>query len=156
MTTMFEWLREELVTAGDQGICLADLHSKRKEHWEELDLRQVTGTYNSFAISFAVLIRLGWVELTGEEEPSYIQRSYPEAPPRKYYRITPEGLSVPVTEWHRPIVTLMNKHSKRYPTAKDHKYKRVYKPTGRPRGAPRMPERKEKPEVKARGRPRKW
>ena len=140
MLTTFEWLREELVAAGDSGVCLADLHSKRKEHWEELELRQVTGTYNSFAISFAVLIRLAWVELTGVEEPSYIQKSYAEAPPRKYYRLTPEGLSAPLTDWYRPIVALMLKYPERYPAAEDRHYKRKYIPTGRPLGRPRQSE----------------
>lgn len=156
MLTMGEWLREELVAAGDQGICLADLHSKRKEHWEELGLRQVTGTYNSFAIFFAVLIRLGWVELTGVEEKSYIQRTYEKAPPRKYYRLTSEGLAQPEINWRSPIATLIELEPGRYPKARDGKYKRVYKPTGRRRGAPRMVEREEEAEPKPRGRPRKY
>ena len=152
--TMGEWLREELVAAGDSGICLADIHKRRKEHWEELGLREVTGTYNSFAIFFAVLIRLGWVELTGIEEKSYIQRTYEEAPPRKYYRLTSEGLAQPEINWRSPMATLIELYPERYPKAVDYKYKRTYRPTGR--GAPRMPEREEEAEPKVRGRPRKW
>lgn len=163
MLTTGEWLRQELVAAGGEGICLADLHKKRKEHWEELGLRQVIGTYNSFVIWFAVLIRLGWVELTGEEERSYIQdllikadKDITKASPRKYYRITPEGLAQPEISWRSPIVSLMDKYPDKYPGAVNHKYKRVYKPTGRPLGRPREADRGEEVEPKPRGRPRKW
>jgi len=46
------------------------------------------------------------VVLTGEEEPSSVQDNYPDAPPRKYYRLTRKGVEAPDYEWSNPQLTL--------------------------------------------------
>lgn len=60
-------------------------------------------TYASFVVYFRNLKHLGWVEPTGQTEPSAIQDIYTQsgrpapvdAYPRIFYRITPEGRSAP-------------------------------------------------------------
>ena len=48
--------------------------------------------YHSFVVYFSNLVRLGWVEATGQEEQSAFQEHYPPGQPRRYYRLTPAGL----------------------------------------------------------------
>lgn len=62
--------------------------------------------YHSFSRYFHWLKQLGWVESTGVEEPSAIQEGYPDAPPRKYYRLTKKGIEAPDWEWSRPQLAL--------------------------------------------------
>ena len=62
--------------------------------------------YHSFQRYFHWLKQLGWVEFTGEEETSSIQEHYPDAPPRKYYRLTRNGVEAPGYEWSNPQLTL--------------------------------------------------
>ena len=38
-------------------------------------------------------LKLGWVEFTGEVEPSEFQNNYPEGQPRKYFRLTASGMA---------------------------------------------------------------
>ncbi|MBI4201200.1 MAG: hypothetical protein HY531_02795 [Chloroflexi bacterium] len=53
--------------------------------------------YHSFLSYFAKLKALGWVEPSGESEPSLLQDTFADAPPRIYYRLTTTGLSAPAT-----------------------------------------------------------
>lgn len=62
--------------------------------------------YHSFLVYFGVLKRLGWVETTGETEPSAIQENYSPAPDRVYYRLTPEGMAAEEGLWSNPLFTL--------------------------------------------------
>lgn len=62
--------------------------------------------YHSFVVYFSNLQRLGWVELTGHEEPSSLQINYPAGQPRKYYRLTASGLAAPASEWANPLAAL--------------------------------------------------
>ncbi len=62
--------------------------------------------YHSFVVYFSNLVRLGWVELTGEEEPSAFQDNYPPGPPRKYFRLTDKGKAAPDPKWSNPQMAL--------------------------------------------------
>lgn len=62
--------------------------------------------YHSFSRYFHWLKQLEWVESTGVEEPSALQEGYPDAPPRKYYRLTKKGIEAPDWEWSRPQIVL--------------------------------------------------
>jgi len=62
--------------------------------------------YHSFQRYFHWLKQLEWVEFTGKEEPSSLQENCPDAPPRKYYRLTMKGIEAPNHEWSRPQVVL--------------------------------------------------
>ena len=76
--------------------------------------------YHSFVTYFGNLQRLGWVELTGEEEPSALQDNYPPGPPRKYFRLTDEGRAAPGPEWSNPLMTLYGDRWGGEAAARDH------------------------------------
>jgi DNA-binding PadR family transcriptional regulator len=62
--------------------------------------------YHSFQRYFHWLKQLGWVEFTGKEETASMQDYCPEAPPRRYYRLTEKGINAPDYEWSNPQLTL--------------------------------------------------
>lgn len=62
--------------------------------------------YHSFLVYFGILKRLGWVEATGETEPSALQDNYPPGPARMFYRLTSKGRKAPLIEWSNPLFTL--------------------------------------------------
>ncbi len=57
---------------------------------------------HSFARYFGMLTGLGWVEPTGKEEKSAFQDNYPEAEPRRYFRLTDRGRTAPEIDWSNP------------------------------------------------------
>jgi hypothetical protein len=54
--------------------------------------------YHSFVTYFSLLIRLGWVEFTGEVEES----DFADGQPRKYYQLTSAGMAASDSEWSNP------------------------------------------------------
>ena len=62
--------------------------------------------YHSFVVYFSNIVRLGWVEATGREEPSAFQEHYPNGQPRRYYRLTQAGLLAGDEAWSNPLLTL--------------------------------------------------
>jgi len=83
--------------------------------------------YHSFQRYFHWLKQLGWVEFTGKEEKSSVQENYPDAPPRKYYRLTPKGVEAPDYQWSNPQLTLYPERGLEYfrEKRKNHKYSRI-------------------------------
>jgi len=61
---------------------------------------------HSFARYFGMLIQLGWVEPTGYEEVSAFQEKYPEAQPRRYFRLAGLGRAASDIDWFNPQRTL--------------------------------------------------
>ncbi|HUV56512.1 MAG TPA: hypothetical protein VMV84_04695 [Dehalococcoidales bacterium] len=57
---------------------------------------------HSFARYFGMLTGLGWVEPTGKEETSAFQEQYPEAQPRRYFRLTGQGRAALDIDWANP------------------------------------------------------
>jgi hypothetical protein len=82
--------------------------------------------YHSFQRYFHWLKQLGWVEFTGKEEKSSIQENYPDAPPRKYYRLSPKGVVAPDSQWSNPQLTLYPERGLEYfrEKRKNHRYSR--------------------------------
>jgi hypothetical protein len=80
--------------------------------------------YSSFTRYFGHLKRLGWVEETGETEPSTIQDDYPPAPSRVYYRLTDAGKKASAAEISDPVMTLYH-YSRAQRSAKNRSYIRV-------------------------------
>ena len=82
--------------------------------------------YHSFQRYFHWLKQLGWVEFTGEEEKSSIQENCPDAPPRRYYRLTQKGLEALDYEWSNPQLTLYPERGLEYfrEKRKNHRYSR--------------------------------
>ena len=62
--------------------------------------------FHSFVVYFSNLQRLGWVEPTGQEEPSEFQDNYPEGQPRKYFRLTEAGRGASDVSWANPQLAL--------------------------------------------------
>lgn len=62
--------------------------------------------FHSFIVYFSNLQRLGWVEATGETEPSAFQDHYKPGPPRKYFRLTKQGLKAGDRAWANPQLAL--------------------------------------------------
>jgi len=58
--------------------------------------------FHSFVVYFSTIQRLGWVEPTGQEEPSSFQEHYPPGPPRRYFRLTDAGRTASETAWANP------------------------------------------------------
>jgi hypothetical protein len=62
--------------------------------------------YHSFVTYFSNLKRLGWVEESGVEEHSSLQDYYPEGQPRRFYRLTSDGMAAPESAWADPYAAL--------------------------------------------------
>ena len=62
--------------------------------------------FHSFVVYFSTLQRLGWVEATGQEEPSSFQEHYPPGQPRKYFRLTKAGREASDVAWANPHLAL--------------------------------------------------
>jgi hypothetical protein len=62
--------------------------------------------YHSFVTYFSNLKRLGWVEESGVEEHSSFQDYYPEGQPRRFYRLTSDGMAAPESAWADPYAAL--------------------------------------------------
>jgi hypothetical protein len=90
--------------------------------------------YHSFQRYFHLLKQLEWVEPTGEEEPAAMQEYDPEAPPRRYYRLTKKGIEAADRQWSNPQLALYPKRGLEYfrSKRKERKYSRR-KPTHRRR-----------------------
>ena len=58
--------------------------------------------YHSFIVYFSNIQRLGWVEFTGQEEPSSFQDHYLLGQPRKYFRLTNKGRKAEDDAWANP------------------------------------------------------
>jgi hypothetical protein len=58
--------------------------------------------YHSFVTYFSNLVRLGWVEATGQEESSEFQEHYPPGQPKKYFRLTTKGKKAGDAAWANP------------------------------------------------------
>lgn len=69
--------------------------------------------YHSFVVYFRHLVRLGWVEPTGKEEPSAFQEHYPAGPPRRYFRLTSAGLAAGESAWLNPQLALYGSKTNR-------------------------------------------
>ncbi|MFA5186779.1 MAG: hypothetical protein WC551_09905 [Patescibacteria group bacterium] len=107
-------------TATDRGTAEEERLSRREErkfdpsraeeevkyHLSRLHYRSKGARYHSFVVYFSNLRRLGWVEPSGEEEPSQFQENYPPGPPRIYYRLTAAGRSASPGDWKDPFDTL--------------------------------------------------
>ncbi len=75
-------------------------------HLKYIPYKLTAARYHSFRRYFHWLKQLGWVEFTGEEETSSLQEVYPPGPPRRYYRLTREGIGAPDPQWSRPQLVL--------------------------------------------------
>lgn len=73
-----------------------------EEYYLHLPYKTIACRYHSFVVYFSMLTRLGWVELTGNTEPSAFQDNFPPGQPRKYYRLTKAGRDAGDSAWANP------------------------------------------------------
>ncbi len=104
------------VTATDRATRLEEKRAKReqrsiepdsiekltKKYLEHLPYKSMSCRYHSFVVYFSSLQRRGWVEPTGQEEPSAFQDHYPPGQPRKYFRLTGAGMAAGDSAWTNP------------------------------------------------------
>jgi len=111
-------------------IYTSEEHAERAAWFlSRMPYKLVKCRYHSFQRYFHWLKQLGWVEFTGKEETSSVQEAmpnYPEAPPRRYYRLTSEGIQAPDRQWSNPQLTLYPERGLDYFREKrrEHKYAR--------------------------------
>ncbi len=97
---------EERISKGLPPLTIEEADERTKYYLERIPQRLTSMRYPSFTRYFSHLKRLALVEETGNEEASLIQKSYPSAPPRRYYRLTEAGKKATITELSDPIMTL--------------------------------------------------
>jgi len=97
---------EQRISKGLSPLTIEEAEERTRYYLARIPQRLTSARYPSFTRYFSHLKRLGLVEETGREEPSLVQRSYPPAPPRRYYRLTEAGKKATVTELSDPIMTL--------------------------------------------------
>jgi hypothetical protein len=85
-----------------RAISPSNIEGLITKYLEQIPYKSMGCRYHSFVVYFSTLRRLGWVETTGYEERSDFQKNYPQGKPRIYYRLTPEGISVPESYWLNP------------------------------------------------------
>jgi len=89
----------------ERAISPENIEKLTKQHLDRMSYKSGCN-YHSFVVYFSNLQRLGWVELTGKEEPSAFQDHYKEGQPRKYFRLTPDGRKAPDASWANPHAAL--------------------------------------------------
>lgn len=118
------WENDERVRRGLPIYSPMEYEERVAHFLRRIPYNLVKCRYHSFSRYFHWLKQLGWVERTGEEEPSAIQDFYPPAPPRIYYRLTKKGIEAPDYEWSRPQLVLYPERGLEYfrEKRKEHHY----------------------------------
>lgn len=118
---MVAWEEEQRIRKKLPPLTIEEADERTRYYLERIPYKLTKMRYSSFARYFSHLKRLGYVEETGREEPSVVQRSYPPAPPRRYYRLTDMGRKATMVELSDPIMTLYD-----YPREKRSTKRRYY------------------------------
>jgi len=119
---IFHYYKETLVsaTALDRATRAEERRSRRerraispekierltKSYLARFPYKSTGCRYHSFVVYFSNLQRLGWVEFSGQEEPSSFQDHYPAGQPRRYYRLTAAGMAASDVDWANPFSAL--------------------------------------------------
>jgi hypothetical protein len=103
------WENEDRIRAGKPIYSPQEYAERVDWYFRRIPYKLVKCRYHSFQRYFHWLKQLGWVEFTGIEEQSSVQENmpdYPQAPPRRYYRLTRKGIDAPDVQWSRPQLVL--------------------------------------------------
>ncbi len=95
--------------AGRRNILARRIDELTEKYKASMHIKTTGMRYKNFNVYFSVLLDrdgkgLGWVEFTGEEEPSEFQDKYPPGQPRRYYRITAKGRAASEEDWEHPFI----------------------------------------------------
>lgn len=130
-------IRERLIESGERGAVIADLH-------RDMKTRETQATYHSFSRYCWMFKKLGFIEPTTETEVAWSSTNWGENPKlhdRVYLRITNIGRDAPEHKWSNPNRTLYDlKHGDG--AWMEYMKARKRPPTGRPRGRPRIADKK--------------
>jgi len=115
---------EKRINRGLPAFSEAEFNERLQHYLDRIPYKLFKMRYSSFCRYFGHLKRLGWVKESGRTEPSAVQDSYPPAPSRVYYLITPKGRKASAKETADPIQTLYH-YSREQRSAKQHSYYRA-------------------------------
>jgi len=130
------WENDDRVRAGKEPYTELEYAERVDWHLRRIPYKLVKARYHSFQRYFHWLKQLGWVEPTGREEKSSVQEvmpDYPQAPPRRYYRLTQKGKEAPDYQWSNPQLTLYPERGLEYFREKRREKKYVKKAPTRSR-----------------------
>jgi len=124
------WEDEKRQSKNQEPYTLVEYAERLEWHVDRIPYKLHRARYHSFFRYFHYLKQLGWIQPTGKEEESYIQNlTYASAPPRRYYRLSAEGIGAPEWEWYRPQLTLYPEFTLEYFSQKNIEYRQEKKPT---------------------------
>ena len=113
---------EESAIEAGKPLTIEEADLRRNYYLSRIPSRLTRMRYSSFCTYFSRLIQLGWVERTGEEEPSIPQENWPDARPRVFYRLTPEAMAREVPQVFDPIMLLHPEYTREKRSGKKHLY----------------------------------
>ncbi|MDY6916949.1 MAG: hypothetical protein SVP26_03245 [Chloroflexota bacterium] len=116
-----ERVEEERIRKGRPAFTEEEYEERLQYYLSRIPYKLTRMRYASFTRYFGHLKRLGWVEETGETEPSTIQDGYPPAPSRVFYQLTEAGWRASPTEISDPVMTLYD-YSRAQRSAKRYHY----------------------------------
>jgi hypothetical protein len=131
------WENDERVRAGKGPYTEAEYADRVDWHLRRIPYKLTKCRYHSFQRYFHWLKQLSWVEFAGKEERSSVQEvmpDYPDAPPRRYYRLTQKGKEAPDYQWSNPQLTLYPQRGLDYFRQKRRERKYVKKAPTKRRG----------------------
>ena len=109
------WENERRIQKKEEPYTPEEYAERLEWHLERIPYKLHRARYHSFFRYFHYLKQLGFVDLTGKEDESYIQGiTYPGAPPCRYYRLSAKGKAAPEHEWYRPQLTLYPEFTPEY------------------------------------------
>jgi len=97
---------EERKKRGEKPYTEQEYAERMEWHLTRIPYKLHAARSVSFFRYFNYLKQLGFVEPTGKEETSIVQLNYPDAPPRRYYRVSAKGKAAPEVDWFRPQLVL--------------------------------------------------
>ena len=115
---------ERRIVKGQPAYTEEECAARLEHHLSRIPYKLLKMRYSSFTRYFGHLKRLGWVEETGQTEPSAIQDDYPPAPSRVYYHLTEAGKKASMAEISDPLMTLYH-YSRAQRSAKNRSYIRA-------------------------------
>jgi hypothetical protein len=131
------WENEQRIQKKEESYAPKEYAERLEWHLERIPYKLHRARFHSFHNYIYYLKALGFIEPTGREEESYIQSlTYPDAPPRRYYRLTEKGKAVPEHEWYRPQLTLYPEFTPQYFAQKNMERRQKNKPRSLPLKVP--------------------